>query len=100
MRADSWIPPYNLACLRAIDGEPDEALALLGTAVERGLPSQDLLDENDDFQTVRTSQAGRRWSRARDRGRDCGQGRGLGCRERWLVVPPRRREAEVNRLSG
>jgi choline-sulfatase len=55
VRADSWIPPYNLACLRAIDGAPVEALALLGTAVERGLPSKDLLEENDDFQTVRTS---------------------------------------------
>src|SRR5262249_19974946 len=40
VRADSWIPPYNLACLRAIDGAPYEALGLLGTAVERGLASR------------------------------------------------------------
>jgi Tfp pilus assembly protein PilF len=54
VRPDSWIPPYNLACLRAINGAPEEALARLGTAVERGLVSRALLDQNDDLQTVRT----------------------------------------------
>jgi tetratricopeptide (TPR) repeat protein len=54
VRGDSWIPPYNLACLRALHGAPDDALALLGTAVDRGLVSQELLDQNDDLGAVRT----------------------------------------------
>jgi tetratricopeptide (TPR) repeat protein len=54
VRADSWIPPYNLACLRALNGAPEEALALLEAAVERGLASQGLLDQNEDLDTVRT----------------------------------------------
>jgi len=53
VRPDSWIPPYNQACLRALNGAPDEALALLGTAVERGLAAPDLLDANEDLETVR-----------------------------------------------
>jgi arylsulfatase A-like enzyme/Tfp pilus assembly protein PilF len=53
VRTDSWIPPYNLACLRAINGSPEKALGLLGTAVERGLASRDLLDGNEDLETVR-----------------------------------------------
>jgi len=54
VRPDSWVPPYNLACLRALNGAPDEALVLLGRAVDRGLVAHDLLDQNDDLQTVRT----------------------------------------------
>jgi choline-sulfatase len=53
VRPDSWVPPYNLACLRALNGAPDEALALLGTAVDRGLVVRELLDQNDDLETVR-----------------------------------------------
>ena len=53
VRADSWIPPYNLACLRAMNGAPEAALALLGEAAERGLASRELLDQNDDLDTVR-----------------------------------------------
>jgi choline-sulfatase len=54
VRTDSWIPPYNLACLRATNGAPEEALALLGEAAERGLASRELLDQNDDLDAVRT----------------------------------------------
>jgi Flp pilus assembly protein TadD len=54
VRADSWISPYNLACLRATNGAPEEALTLLGEAAERGLASQELLDHNDDLDAVRT----------------------------------------------
>ena len=54
VRADSWIPPYNLACLRATTGDPDGALVLLGEAVDRGFTSSKLLDENDDFDGLRT----------------------------------------------
>jgi len=53
VRADSWIPPYNLACLRATNGAPEAALALLGEAAERGLASRELLDQNDDLDAVR-----------------------------------------------
>jgi tetratricopeptide (TPR) repeat protein len=54
VRADSWIPPYNLACLRATHGTPEEALALLDDAATRGLTSRELLDKNDDLDAVRT----------------------------------------------
>jgi arylsulfatase A-like enzyme/Tfp pilus assembly protein PilF len=52
-RADSWIPIYNLACLRAMNGAPEDALMLLGDAVERGLVSRELLDDNPDLETAR-----------------------------------------------
>ncbi len=53
VRADSWIPPYNLACLRAVNGDLQAALALLGEAVDLGLGAPKLLDRNDDFAAVR-----------------------------------------------
>src|SRR5262249_53205832 len=53
VRPDSWIPPYNLACLRAINGHPHAALVSLGTAVDRGLGTPSLLEQNEDFTTVR-----------------------------------------------
>jgi arylsulfatase A-like enzyme/Tfp pilus assembly protein PilF len=53
VRGDSWIPPYNLACLRAVDGDPNGALALLGEAVELGFGSPGLLDRNEDFAALR-----------------------------------------------
>jgi Tfp pilus assembly protein PilF len=52
-RPDSWIPPYNLACLHALERDPDAALAALGRAADRGLRSPALLDDNDDFATLR-----------------------------------------------
>jgi arylsulfatase A-like enzyme/Tfp pilus assembly protein PilF len=52
LRPDSWIPPYNLSCLRATAGEPGAALALLDEALERGLRSPRLLAENEDFATL------------------------------------------------
>jgi choline-sulfatase len=53
-RPDSWIPPYNLACLRALEGEQDGALVLLGQAVDLGFGSTKLLETNEDFDTLRT----------------------------------------------
>jgi Flp pilus assembly protein TadD len=53
VRNDSWIPPYNLACLRAVTGDPEAALALLGQAVDRGFGVPRMLDENDDFAPLR-----------------------------------------------
>jgi tetratricopeptide (TPR) repeat protein len=52
-RSDSWIPPYNLACLRAVNGEPQPALALLGEAVNRGFASTTLLAQNEDLDMLR-----------------------------------------------
>jgi choline-sulfatase len=53
-RPDSWIPQYNMACLRALGGEPDAALALLGQAVDRGFGLTKLLETNEDFDSLRT----------------------------------------------
>ncbi len=54
VRPDSWIPPYNLACLRAVNGDPQAALTRLDEALALGLGDPDLLDHNDDFDTLRT----------------------------------------------
>jgi len=54
IRADSWIPPYNLACLRALNGDPQTGLALLDQAVDQGFQAPKLLDENEDFDKLRT----------------------------------------------
>jgi Flp pilus assembly protein TadD len=35
LRPDSWIPSFNLACLKAIAGDADAALALLESALEK-----------------------------------------------------------------
>ncbi len=53
VREDSWIPPYNLACLRALTGDPQAALILLGQAIDLGFGGTTLLETNDDFDTVR-----------------------------------------------
>ncbi len=53
LRPDSWIPPYNLACLRALGGDADDAMSLLGQAVDKGFRSPRLLQENDDFASLR-----------------------------------------------
>ena len=69
VRPDSWIPPYNLACLRAVNGDPETALALLGKAVDLGFRTATLLDENDDFAALRTRPGwGELVSRAQNRG--------------------------------
>jgi Tfp pilus assembly protein PilF len=54
LRTDSWIPPYNLACLRAISGDSDAALRLLADAMDRGFHAPALLDRNEDFDTLRS----------------------------------------------
>lgn len=55
LRPDSWIPPYNLACLDALDGDVAPAMAALDEAVARGLALPDLLDDNDDFASLRAT---------------------------------------------
>ncbi len=53
VHADSWIPPYNLACLRALGGDPQGAMVLLGQAVDLGFGGTKLLDTNEDFASLR-----------------------------------------------
>jgi len=54
VRPDSWIPSYNLACLRAVDGDAEGALVSLDQAVGLGFGVRKLLDENEDFSTLRS----------------------------------------------
>jgi type IV pilus assembly protein PilF len=51
---DSWIPPYNLACLKATQGDPREALDLLGQAIDKGFRNVRRMEENDDFSSLRS----------------------------------------------
>jgi arylsulfatase A-like enzyme/Tfp pilus assembly protein PilF len=53
VRSDSWVPSYNLACLRAVNGQPEPALTLLADAADRGFASTTLLQKNDDFDGLR-----------------------------------------------
>src|SRR4029453_2845431 len=53
VRPDSWVPPYNTACLRAVNGDPQAALSLLGDAMALGFASPQLLERNEDFDPVR-----------------------------------------------
>lgn len=61
LRPDSWMPPYNLACVAALRGEPEDAMAQLRRAAElaaspaevarhaRGDPDFARLRENSAF---------------------------------------------------
>lgn len=53
LRPDSWIPAFNLACLKSIGGSPTEAMTLLREAVDRGLDNPALLARDADLQSVR-----------------------------------------------
>lgn len=52
-RPDSWIPPYNLACLYATTGQPAAALDQLRRALDAGFARPQLLATNDDFIALR-----------------------------------------------
>ncbi|MCW5889397.1 MAG: sulfatase-like hydrolase/transferase [bacterium] len=54
VRPDSWIPPYNLACLQALGGNVDEATAALEQAFATGFANPGLLEENEDLAPLRT----------------------------------------------
>ncbi|MGH9388299.1 MAG: tetratricopeptide repeat protein, partial [Vicinamibacteria bacterium] len=54
LRPDSWVPPYNLACLEALEGNPDEALRQLEASVARGLDDPDLLGSDADLASLRS----------------------------------------------
>lgn len=52
-RPDSFIPPYNRACLFALEGDRDAALAALADAVARGMPSPQVILEDPDLSAYR-----------------------------------------------
>jgi arylsulfatase A-like enzyme/Flp pilus assembly protein TadD len=54
LRPDSWLPPYNLACLRAVQGEPGRAVRLLGLSLHRGFRQPELLEKDADLAAVRS----------------------------------------------
>jgi choline-sulfatase len=54
VRPDSWIPPYNLACLHALGGNVDEAAAALEQAFVLGFANPGLLEDNEDLAPLRT----------------------------------------------
>ena len=53
MRPDAYIPPYATACLQAVNGELEPALASLGRAVDLGFAAPALLEGNEDFDGLR-----------------------------------------------
>lgn len=55
LRPDSWVPEYNLACLRASEGRAPDALRILeGLSKRDALPSADVLEKDPDLATVRS----------------------------------------------
>ena len=85
VRPDSWIPPYNLACVRAAAGDVDGALALVDQAIDAGFRAPRLMDENDDFASLRASA---RWPELRERAEAA---------ERVAASEPGRRRARARR---
>lgn len=53
LRPESWIPFYNLACLRAVEGNPQEALRLLREAAGKGFRRAGLLRGDGDLKAAR-----------------------------------------------
>ncbi len=54
VRPDSWVPVYNLACLKEAEGLPEEALALLLAELPgKGFDAPRLLETDPDFAAVR-----------------------------------------------
>lgn len=53
LRVDSWIPWYNLACLRATQGEVDAAFRALGESKKRGLRDRALIQQDPDLTALR-----------------------------------------------
>lgn len=54
VRPDAWIPSYNLACLEAVSGDPEAALAALREAVDRGLRSPAQMERDPDLESLRS----------------------------------------------
>ena len=54
VRADSWIPPYNLACLRALGRRPGGGAGAARPGGRLGFGGTQLLQTNEDFDTLRS----------------------------------------------
>jgi arylsulfatase A-like enzyme/Tfp pilus assembly protein PilF len=63
LRPDSWMPPYNLACLSAVTGEADTALRQLGIALDK-------TDDKSQFARLAAADADLRSIRSRPELRD------------------------------
>lgn len=53
LRPDSWIPDYNLACLRAMEGNSKEAMKLLENAANKGFAGAGLAGSDQDLASLR-----------------------------------------------
>jgi choline-sulfatase len=53
LRVDSWIPPYNLGCLAAVNGQADKAITHLTAAASNGLRDAGRLKTDPDWDGVR-----------------------------------------------
>src|SRR5262245_14800014 len=53
LRPDSWMPPYNFACLAALGSDPQQALALLEQAVSKGFTNVELMQHDEDLDSLR-----------------------------------------------
>jgi Flp pilus assembly protein TadD len=49
LRPDAWLPVYNLACLEALAGRSENALTMLGQAVDLGLADVQLVRNDSDL---------------------------------------------------
>jgi choline-sulfatase len=55
LRPDSWIPPYDLACLEAVQGHTVPSITSLEQSLRRGLNDSELLEKDPDLASVRGS---------------------------------------------
>src|SRR5581483_9776688 len=53
LRDDAWVATYNRACLAAVRGRNQDALALLASAIDRGLDSERLVRNDPDLAALR-----------------------------------------------
>jgi tetratricopeptide (TPR) repeat protein len=53
LRADSWIPTYNRACLYAVTGRADDALQTLTALAARHALAKQLVENDKDLAAVR-----------------------------------------------
>ena len=59
VRPDHWMPPYDIACLRAQAGQADDAFRWLDRAVERQLADPEIVRTDPDLASLRDDP---RWS--------------------------------------
>ena len=53
LRDDAWIATYNLACLSAVRGDKDKAIALLRDAVRQGMSMRGVAARDKDLDSLR-----------------------------------------------